>query len=205
MYGESSKDETREFLVAIRDEAVRLGRLVDDFLAQARIEGGDLEFEVVEFPLGDLLKHFGRLFEGPAARRGIRLDCRIDADLPPAVGDPERVSQVLANLLSNATKFTPEGGVVSLTAHALPAEAGQVLGKVLVEVTDTGPGIEEQDRERIFERFVRIDHEPAAPKGAGLGLPIARSLVEHLGGRLWCDGRLRGGAVFRFTLPALVG
>ena len=111
---------------------------------------------------------------------------------------------MVANLLSNATKFTPEGGSILVSACPLPAEAGQVLGKVLVEVSDTGPGIQETDRDKIFERFFRIDRDPRGPKGAGLGLPIARSLVEHQGGRLWCDGGRGEGAVFRFTLPAFL-
>ena len=204
MYGEAPAEERQEFLEAIRDEAARLGRLVDDFLAQARIEGGELEFEIVEFRLDEMLDHFARLFERTAARRGVAVECRVESGLPAAVGDPERVAQVVANLLSNATKFTPDEGRIFVTAGALPAEPGQVLGRVLVEVADTGPGIQESDREEIFERFVSFDRDPNAPRGAGLGLPIARSLVEHQGGRLWCDRRDGGGAAFRFTLPAFL-
>lgn len=204
MYDDAPAEETQEFLESIRDESARLGRLVDDFLAQACIEGGELEFEVAEFRLDDLLAHFSRLFERTAARRGIALQCRLAPDLPAAVGDPERVAQVVANLLSNATKFTPERGTILVTARALPAEPGQVLGRVLVEVADSGPGIQESDREQVFERFVSLDRDPGIPRGAGLGLPIARSLVEHQAGRLWCDRREGGGAAFRFTLPAFL-
>lgn len=204
-YRDEPPEVTAEFLAAIRDEAARLGRLVDDFLAYARMEAGILDYEVQEFDLVHVLAHFARVFEGPAAQRGQSIECRAPADLPPVLADPERVAQVVANLLSNANKYSLDGGRIVLSATLVPPEPGQVLGFVRVDVADSGPGIEENDRERIFQKFVRLDATRDVRGGAGLGLPIARSIVEHLGGRLWFDSQPGAGTTFSFTLPARLG
>jgi signal transduction histidine kinase len=158
---------------------------------------------VQEFGLSEVVLHFMRVFEGPASQKGIELTCQLPASLPPVLADRERVSQVLANLLSNATRYVPDGGHVSVGARVLPAPEGAMMGTVQVDVADDGPGIEECHRERIFEKFVRLDG--AKGGGAGLGLPIARAIVEHLGGRLWLDPAWERGARFVFTLPARLG
>jgi PAS domain S-box-containing protein len=205
MYRDEPPEVTDEFLAAIRDEAARLGRLVDDFLAYARLEAGILDYEVGALELREVLEHFARVFEGPAAQKRIQLACELPPVIPIVLADRQRVAQVVANLLSNATKYTPAGGRITLSCTALPVEPGQVLGRVRVDVADTGPGIEECHRERVFSKFVRLEPSPDVRGGAGLGLPIAREIVEHLGGTLWFDSRPGGGTTFRFTLPALVG
>jgi signal transduction histidine kinase len=200
MYRDEPPEVTEEFTRSIRDEAARLGRLVDDFLAHSRMEAGILDYEVGEVDLAALLEHFCRVFDGPASQKGIVMELSVASNLPPALADAERLSQAIANLLSNATKFTPEGGRIRVTAWTLPAEPDQVIGRVRVDVSDTGPGIEECHRERIFQKFVRLDG--AAGGGAGLGLPIARAIIEHLGGKLWLDCEPGAGATFSFVLPA---
>jgi hypothetical protein len=169
------------------------------------MEAGILDCEVVEFDLRGLLEHFVRVFEGPANQKSLSLECSLPDALPPVFADRERVAQVIANLLSNATKYTPDGGRITLSAAALPAQEGQVLGQIRVDVADTGPGIEECHREKVFTKFVRLDSSRDVRGGAGLGLPIARAIVEHLGGRMWLDSRPGAGATFSFTLPARVG
>ena len=202
MYEDEPAEVKQEFLRSIRDEAARLGRLVDDFLTYSRMEEGVLEYDVEEFDVADVILHFLRVFEGPASQRGISITCQLPP-LPKVLADRERVSQVLANLLSNATRYVPEGGHVAVTASVPNAPEGAMIGMVQVDVTDDGPGIEECHRERVFDKFVRLDG--AKGGGAGLGLPIARAIVEHLGGRLWLDSAFGGGARFSFTLPARLG
>jgi signal transduction histidine kinase len=200
MYRDEPAEVTDEFLKSIRDEAARLGRLVDDFLMVSRMEVGMLEYHVEDVDLPEIAAHFVRMFEGPAAQKRQTLACQIPADLPLVLADRERLAQVLSNLLSNATRCTPDGGRIEVTARVLPAPPGACLGKVQVDVADDGPGIEESHRERIFDKFVRLDG--AAGGGAGLGLPIARAILESLGGRLWFEPRDGGGSRFCLTLPA---
>ncbi|HYW08161.1 MAG TPA: ATP-binding protein, partial [Longimicrobium sp.] len=128
------------------------------------------------------------------AAEGRKLELRVElaAGLPPVLADRDRVVQVLDNLLANALKFTPAGGSVTVSA----APRG---GEVLVSVEDSGPGLPEQDLERVFDRFwqaERSDH-----RGLGLGLAIVRGLVEAHDGRVWVENRPEGGASFRFTIP----
>jgi signal transduction histidine kinase len=113
-------------------------------------------------------------------------------DVPPVTGDPVRVRQVVDNLLVNALKFTPEGGTVALSARARD-------GGVEVTVRDTGPGIPEAERQKIFEKFYQI--KGASIGGVGLGLAICKAIVELHGGRIWVDSEPGGGAAFHFTLP----
>lgn len=200
MYRDEPPEVTGEFLESIRDEAARLGRLVDDFLAHSRMEAGILDYAVEEVSLSALLEHFCRVFERPLSQKHIVLETSVTSDLPVVLADSERLSQVVANLLSNATKYTPEGGRIRVSAFPLPAGPEQVLGRVRIDVSDTGPGIQERDHERVFEKFVRLDG--ATGGGAGLGLPIARAIVEHLGGRLWLDSEPGRGSTFSFVLPA---
>jgi signal transduction histidine kinase len=167
------------------------------------MEAGILDYDVGDVDLPQLIEHFIRVFEGPAAQKKQSLEWALPAELPPVLADRERLSQVFANLLSNATRYTPAGGRVTVSACALPAIPGQVLGQVRVDVSDDGAGIEESDRDKVFDKFVRLDG--SAGGGAGLGLPIARAIVEHLGGRMWLDSARGRGSTFSFTLPARVG
>ncbi len=203
MYGDESADVKEEFLRSIRDETERLGRLVDDFLTHARMEEGVLDYDVVEFDLAEVLRHFVRVFEGPALHNQQKLSCHVPDDLPPVLADRERVAQVVANLLSNATRYLPPEGTVAVHARSLPGPEGAMIGSVQVDIVDDGPGILECHRERIFEKFVRLDE--AKGGGTGLGLPIARAIIEQLGGRLWLAEPDGGGCRFSFTLPARMG
>jgi signal transduction histidine kinase len=115
--------------------------------------------------------------------------------LPSVYADRSRVIQVLLNLFSNAYRYTPAGGMITIAIRALD-------GEVQVDVADTGIGIPEQDQESIFERFYRADHPVVREQaGTGLGLPIARSLIEMHGGKLWLHSQVGVGSTFSFTLP----
>jgi signal transduction histidine kinase len=128
-------------------------------------------------------------------RKRISVDRRVPADLPAVTADADRLTEIVLNLLDNALRHTPEGGTITVTATA---EAG--LGRV--SISDSGPGVATEDRERVFERFYRLDpSRAAATGGSGLGLAIVRALVEAHGGTIALDEGPHGGARFTFTLP----
>jgi signal transduction histidine kinase len=129
------------------------------------------------------------------ARRAVELDEGVPDDLPPVYADAERVHQVLFNLLDNAVRFTPSGGRVTV-------RASRINGVVDVTVADTGPGIAPEHLPRLFERFYRVDSARSRDEGGtGIGLAIARSVVEAHGGRIWAESEPGKGSTFTFQLP----
>jgi signal transduction histidine kinase len=203
------KDEPREtydeFLRIINDEALRLNALIGDFLDLARIEAGTFKLEITPVALTKLADHAIAVFRGHAEPKRIRLHARIPPDLPKVLCDADRIAQVLANLLSNALKFTPEGGEVRLEACCIDADQSAKERMVRVSVIDTGPGIPKTDHELIFEKFAQSRSEDAAVRkiqrsGTGLGLPLCREFVEKHRGRIWVDSELGKGSAFHFVL-----
>jgi PAS domain S-box-containing protein len=189
--------EAGEYIDVIERNASRQLRLVEDLLSIARIQAGEFEVHRCPADLAEVV-HLGVEAMRPAAKEaGLRLesDC-----VPPArvLGDADRLDQVLANLLSNAIKFTPRGGRITVSLRTNPEEA-------VLTVTDTGPGIPPQERARLFERLFRGDDvKQLQVSGAGLGLAIARSIVEAHEGTI--EARTDpecGGAIFELTLPLL--
>jgi signal transduction histidine kinase len=173
----------------------RLGRLVDQLLDLSRIESGDLSLRREPLRLGPLVTQVLSEIEMARADRNVQLRDELGADLPPVLADRERVHQVLFNLLDNALRFTPPGGEVRVSAE-------RRNGEVDVHVSDTGPGIAAEHLPRVFERFYRVD--PARSRddgGTGIGLAIARSVVEAHGGRIWAESEPGRGSVFTFELP----
>jgi two-component system sensor histidine kinase KdpD len=186
--------DRREFAQAIEEEAQRLNRIFGNLLDLSRIEGGSLRPEIGWYDLATLVHEvLGRL-RSVAARHRVVVD--VPDDLPPVPLDYVEIDQVLSNLVENATRYTPPGTEISVTARG---EDGQVR----IEVADRGPGIPPGALARLFERFFRAEAGDGRPKprGTGLGLAIARGLVEAHGGRLWAENRPGGGARFVFTLP----
>ncbi|MFM7718295.1 MAG: sensor histidine kinase [Actinomycetota bacterium] len=174
-------------------QSERLGRLVDQLLDLARLESGAATFRREPVDVGALV---GRvLSEFAVAGGGRHLASEVPAALPPVEGDAERLHQVVFNLVDNAVRFTPDGGEVAVRAVATD-------GRVRLEVEDAGPGIPEHLRERVFERFYRVD--PARSRedgGTGIGLAIARSIVTGHGGRIWVEAGTTGGSRFVVDLP----
>ncbi|MCY1019949.1 sensor histidine kinase [Pyxidicoccus sp. MSG2] len=172
--------------------AVHMLGLITDLLDAARLDAGQpLAVEPRPEPVGELIGEALALIEPQATRGGLRLE----QHLPPGLMglcDRERILQVLANLLGNAVKFTPAGGTVTVEARAEE-------GEVRVAVRDTGPGIPEDEQPRLFERYWQS--RDTAHQGSGLGLYIARGLVEAHGGRLWVESVTGAGSTFTFTLP----
>jgi len=189
---ERPEPETLQVMLAQSD---RLGRLVDQLLDLSRLESGDVPLQREQVALEPLVGEVLSEIEVTRADRGVALDRRLAEDLPPVFADRERIHQVLFNLLDNAIRFTPEGGTVTVWAERHD-------GAVDVHVADTGPGIAPEHLPRLFERFYRVD--PARSKkegGTGIGLAIARSVVEAHGGRIWAESSPGSGSVFTFELP----
>ncbi|MBI3967664.1 MAG: GAF domain-containing protein, partial [Chloroflexi bacterium] len=187
-----SADQQREFLTIIHEEGQRLTTLIDDFLNLQRLESGVQQIEPVPTALCPLLER-AVVAVGPDPARPIVVD--VADDLPPVLIDPDRVYQVLANLLSNARKYSPGGGEVRLTA--VPAD-----GEVEVSVQDQGLGIPPEALPQLFRKFYRVDSsDRRSIKGTGLGLAIVKQIVEEHGGRIWVESGGPGqGSRFSFTL-----
>jgi signal transduction histidine kinase len=187
-------DEVRGFLGVVARNAERLLALVNDLLFVARLQAGEMSLERAEVDLADIVRDAVHALEPRAAAKGITLTWAVDS-VPALRADGGRVLQVLDNLVSNAVKFTPEGGSVDVSV-------GRGSGCVAIEVTDSGIGIAPEDQRRLFERFYRADDavERQVP-GTGLGLYISRAIAEAHEGRLTVRSELGQGSTFRLELP----
>jgi signal transduction histidine kinase len=173
---------------------------VSEILDYARGAAKQVTVAPTSFQIGEVLKQARALNEALAARKGLELDTRIPIDLPDVHADREKVAHVVGNLLGNALNFTPVGGRVWLAAHAWPSV--EAIDHVVVEVGDTGIGIAPEHHDLIFLEFAQVDSSASRRHhGTGLGLTIARKLVELHGGRIWVESSLGVGSRFFFTLP----
>ncbi|HEX3131008.1 MAG TPA: HAMP domain-containing sensor histidine kinase [Thermoanaerobaculia bacterium] len=186
-----SQEERDRLLSMARRNSDRMIRLVNDLLDLERVESGLVAFELETLELEPLLRQAVELAESQASRCGVSLEL---APVPAATvhADPQRLLQVLANLLSNAVKVSPRGETVRLAGW-------RTDGRVRVEVKDWGPGLPEEIRPRIFQRFVRGE---ADRQGTGLGLAISKAIVEGMRGRIGFETDAKTGTTFYFELPA---
>jgi signal transduction histidine kinase len=191
--------QANEELLNIAQASVdRMQRLVDSLLEVSRMESGETQFTFSKCHLGPLLEDVARR-SAILARKGVQMRIVVSPDLPPVSADRDKLERVVANLVDNAVKYTPEFGLIRLAAAAQGAE-------VLVSISDTGPGIPAEERQRIFERFTQVAGEKAHQRGFGLGLAYCRLAVERHGGRIWVEPGLDGvGSCFLFTLPVAGG
>jgi signal transduction histidine kinase len=176
----------------IRRTADRMNRMVQDLLDVAKLETGRLAIQVEDTPVALLIDEAVETFGPLAAERGLTLAAAAEPDLPRVCVDRGRIMQVLSNLIGNALKFTPTGGHIMLHARGEGAA-------VRCAVIDTGPGIPADQLQRIFGRFWQA--KPSDRRGLGLGLTIAKSIVEAHGGRIGADSRPGEGTEFWFTVP----
>ncbi len=192
-------EQRQEFLGLVIKESERLTRLINQVLDMAKIEAGEIDWQVQPMDLGAAVEQAAAATAQLFHERGIALDVAIPPDLPPVRGDYDRLVQVAVNLLSNAAKFTPAGGRVALTVGLVAGPSG---GEARVSVTDNGPGIAPEHQAIVFERFRQVgDTMTDKPQGTGLGLAISKRIVEHLGGRIWVESEPGAGATFCFTVP----
>jgi two-component system, OmpR family, sensor kinase len=181
------------FLATIVSESDRLGRLANDLIALERIEGATGELPVVRVDLLEVADHTTSTLEPLLEERGVTVD--VAGEHAFVLGDRDRLHQVLANLVDNASRMTPRGGTVRVTVT-------RTAHRATVAVADEGPGIPPEDLDRVFDRFWRAQaSRDRGSGGAGLGLSIVRAIVERHGGHMTVSNRPEGGAVFSFDLP----
>jgi two-component system phosphate regulon sensor histidine kinase PhoR len=181
------------FILRMETEIDNLTQLVNELLELSRIESGKVPLSFHRIQPCDLLKPAYERMALQAERAGLKLLFNCQPDLPTVFADPDRISQVLLNLVHNAIKFTPPGGEISLNAY----QDGE---QIVFFVKDTGVGIARKDLGRIFERFYKADRARAGG-GTGLGLSIARHMIESHGGYIWAESEEGVGSSFYFTLP----
>jgi signal transduction histidine kinase len=190
---EDDLGEPEEYVPVLREQVSVLTLLVDDLFELARIDADALTLEMQRLPVAPVVSSSLRSIEAEARSRHVRLDADVDAAITARFA-PDKLERVLMNLLTNALRHTPSDGAVAVLVEPRPNE-------VRVAVEDTGNGLDAEARERMFERFWRGDQSRSS-RGAGLGLAIARGLVEAHGGRIWAENREGGGARVCFTLPS---
>ena len=184
-----------ETLQVMLTQSERLGRLVDQLLDLSRLESGDVPLDREPVQLAPLVSQVLSEIDVARSDRGVVVEADVPSDLPAAMADRERIHQVLFNLVDNAVRFTPAGGEVTVSAS-------RHNGSVELRVADTGVGIPPEHLPRLFERFYRVD--PARSRedgGTGIGLAIARSVVEAHGGTITAESEIGRGSVFTFDLP----
>ncbi len=184
-----------EMIASLHEEALLLGRLVDDLQELALAESGQLRLSREPVDVAGAVQQAMSGFQPQADAKGLKLLSTLPPGLPPVDADPQRLGQVLRNLLRNALAYTPQGGEIEVRAR-------QAGAAVEVTVRDTGIGIAPEHLPYVFERFYRVDQSRArSTGGAGLGLSIVRRLVEAHGGRVWVESQEGKGSTFGFTLP----
>ena len=206
-------DKQRDILEESKDSCERLVRLISMFLNYSALESGKLVLQLRENDLRDCLDELSKRWSEAFQRKGVKLDASFDPSIPAFRFDYQKVQQVAANLLDNALKHTPAGGSVTLraaphfwerrVASMAPAEERRRFrlprpNSVEVSVTDSGPGIAAEHHQEIFEDFVRVDRNTS---GMGLGLAIAKRLIQAHRGKIWVESESRAGSRFTFLLP----
>lgn len=195
--GVASDPETvRRYVHSMQRETVNLGRLVDDLFELSRLDAGQVNLRLEPSAISTLVLETCESMNAQANVRGVQLLPRVNFGIGPVLADPDQIQRVLYNLVQNAIRHTPADGSVIVEVLDLGPE-------VQVNVADSGEGIPRQDLPHVFDRFYRGDKARSrdAGSGAGLGLAIAKRLVETHGGRIWVAQPITGGSVFSFTLP----
>ncbi len=196
-----------DFLTRIDTEIDGLTQLVRELLELSRIESGQIKLNLKAIDLRELVEQSAERLRPQAERRGLSLISGPNGGeefFPPALVDPDRIMQVLINLIHNAIKFTPVGGCITMGVSRY-RDADSKDEKLLVQVCDTGVGIPPDEVSRIFERFYKVDKARAGTEaGTGLGLAISKHVVQAHGGEIWAESEFGRGSVFSFTVPVFL-
>jgi two-component system phosphate regulon sensor histidine kinase PhoR len=199
------REASTQFLNIIGTQSERLNLILDDLLQLSQIESGQVMFKREPVDIAAIVERSAATIRPLAEKKQHRLVISNAAQIPWVLGDEDRLVQVLTNLLDNAVKYTPDGGTISVTTQSGPGPKGPSQESSIVEITvaDTGIGIPEADRPRVFERFYRVDKARSRELGGtGLGLAIVKHIVEQHGGQVWVEGHTPSGSRFIVRLPA---
>ncbi|MGZ8385161.1 MAG: two-component system histidine kinase PnpS [Nitrospira sp.] len=208
---DGAKDDpvaSAKFLEIILKQSDRLNLIIEDLLELSKIESGRVSLKEEPLELRSVVDRTLSMIKPIADKKRHRLVTSIDPSLPSVAGDEGRLVQVLTNLLDNAIKYTPEGGTITVGATLAPSigNAEPPAGAIELNVTDTGIGIPEEDRPRVFERFYRVDKARSRELGGtGLGLAIVKHIVEGHGGQVWVEANHPQGSRFVVRLPVSGG
>ncbi len=186
--------QQKDIIAAIKEDSEKLLSLVNNLLTLSKIESNNSIFNMEPNSINEIIQESMKGFMEQAKNSGVKLSCKLDNDIPMVKADFEKVTWVINNLISNALKFTKSGDSIFISAF-------RNQDKLCVSVKDTGIGIPEEYREKIFDKFVQVKQGDDTSTGTGLGLSIAKEIVEAHGGEIWCESQLASGSEFLFTLP----
>lgn len=203
-----------KFINMARRNSIRLSGIINDLLDLSKIEAGKMDFKFDVIKIEPVIEYVKTSLEEMAKEKNLTLSAKIEDNFADIYADPRRLEQVLTNLVSNAIKFTPEGGIVDIRTQVTDAEninpvdmfkdeMSKLKGKYLqVCVKDNGIGISQENLSRVFDKFAQIENSLSRKiGGSGLGLPIARQLLEAHNGSIWCNSKPEKGSSFYFVLP----
>jgi signal transduction histidine kinase len=187
----------RDVLDRVDKSGRHLLGLINDVLDLSKIEAGQLILSLNSYSMKEIVQNVLTAMQPLAAEKKLALKVSLPSEVPAAQGDERRITQVLLNIVGNAIKFTDVGEIrVQVTTSD---------GALVVAVTDTGPGVPEEDRQKIFEEFRQVENSATRKKGGtGLGLAIAKRIIELHGGRIWVESSMGNGSTFWFKLPVRV-
>jgi signal transduction histidine kinase len=188
-------DANQESFAGLHNKTLLTARLVEDLQQLALADAGRLSIRTTRCDVRDLLGMIEATVGVQLEDAGIRFELHIEDGVGEIRADRQRIEQVILNLLANASRYTPEGGAVCVSVEDASS------GAVRFSICDTGPGLTANDLQHAFDRFYRADKARAEGGGAGLGLAIAKALIEAHRGRIWAENRPEGGACFRFEMP----
>jgi len=190
-----SKEQIETLLNQIRNSSTGMLNIVNDLLDVSKLESGKFEIEKVQGNLNQILREESNYYESVANAKQISILCELDEEVQDFKFDPDRIRQVMKNLLSNAVKYTPENGIVTVKTFLKD-------NMVRVCICDTGEGITDDMKHKLFHKFVQLNnHNHIKEKGTGLGLVIAKGIVEAHGGSIWVEDNKPKGSKFVFTIP----
>lgn len=192
-------EKQKEFLNIVKNNTTRLTNFINNVLDVAKMESSKMELNREQIKIKDVIGEVITLFKPSASDKKITLEFTADEALPQISADGEKIMQVITNLISNAMKFTPEGGNVTVKS-----ELGRQKPEVVVSVSDSGMGMTKDDCAKLFNKFVQVSSAKKnikGPKGTGLGLSIAKGIIELHNGKIWVESEINMGTTFYFTLP----
>ena len=188
-------DEQNNFLGRAKNNVDRLNRLINDILDLAHLESGKTSLKLKSGNINQTIQSVGETQEAVARAKGLYLKVSLDAQVPALAFDPDKIIQVLNNLISNAIKFTPSGGITVSSVKAANSN------EIEVRVQDTGYGIKEEDMTKLFEKFQQLGEAHQRCAGTGLGLAICKEIVRQHGGKVNVESKVGQGSCFYFILP----
>jgi signal transduction histidine kinase len=186
----------------MKDATIRLTNFINNILDLAKIKAGKFEIRRTQVNVSDLAHEIVSLFESLAAQQGKKLTYEAVGETPPIEVDPEKIKQVITNLIGNAMKFTPAGAEIKVSSRAVKPQGSNIASYIEVWIADTGIGIPPEAVGKVFDKFFQVqESENKKPKGTGLGLAIVAEIIKLHDGKIWVESTLGKGSVFKFLLP----